>query len=243
MGQKYALVTGGSRGIGRAICIKLAKLGYNVLINYASNKVAAEETKALVEELAGQAELIPFNVSDRQSTRSVLDAWQQANQDKQIEVLVNNAGVARDNLMIWMKDEEWDTVVDISLGGFYNVTKSVLPAMVKAKKGRIVNVVSFSGIKGLPGQVNYSAAKAAVIGATKALAQEVARRNVLVNAVAPGFIKTEMTEALDEKKHKEIIPMRRFGTAEEVSEVVGFLVSDASSYITGETISISGGLT
>ena len=144
--------------------------------------------------------------------------------------------------MIWMKDEEWDDVVGISLGGFYNVTKSVLQEMVKAKNGRIINVVSLSGLKGLPGQTNYSAAKAAVIGATKALAQEVARRNITVNAVAPGFIKTEMTEGIDEKEYRSMIPMRRFGTAEEVAKVVGFLASDASSYITGETISINGGL-
>lgn len=240
--MKYALVTGGSRGIGKAICIQLAKQGYNILINYASNKQAAEEAKAAVEEEGQIAELIPFNVADRKETNEVLAKWQKDNADKKIEVLVNNAGIKKDNLMIWMKDEEWDDVVDISLGGFYNVTKSVLQEMVKAKNGRIINVVSLSGLKGLPGQTNYSAAKAAVIGATKALAQEVARRNITVNAVAPGFIKTEMTEGIDEKEYKSMIPMRRFGTAEEVAKVVGFLASDASSYITGETISINGGL-
>ncbi|GAA0188504.1 3-oxoacyl-ACP reductase FabG [Fulvivirga kasyanovii] len=240
--MKYALVTGGSRGIGKAICIQLAKQGYNILINYASNKQAAEEAKAAVEEEGQIAELMPFNVADRKETNEVLAKWQKDNADKKIEVLVNNAGIKKDNLMIWMKDEEWDDVVDISLGGFYNVTKSVLQEMVKAKNGRIINVVSLSGLKGLPGQTNYSAAKAAVIGATKALAQEVARRNITVNAVAPGFIKTEMTEGIDEKEYKSMIPMRRFGTAEEVAKVVGFLASDASSYITGETISINGGL-
>lgn len=240
--MKYALVTGGSRGIGKAICIQLAEQGYNILINYASNQQAAQEVKAAVEEIGRVAELIPFNVADRKETNEVLSKWQETNKDKQIEVLVNNAGIKKDNLMIWMKDEEWDDVVNISLGGFYNVTKSVLQEMVKAKNGKIINVVSLSGLKGLPGQTNYSAAKAAVIGATKALAQEVARRNITVNAVAPGFIKTEMTEGIDEKEYKSMIPMRRFGTAEEVAKVVGFLASDASSYITGETISINGGL-
>ncbi|MBL6446534.1 3-oxoacyl-[acyl-carrier-protein] reductase [Fulvivirga sp. 29W222] len=240
--MKYALVTGGSRGIGKAICIQLAKQGYNILINYASNKSAAEEVKAAVEQEGQAAELLPFNVANREETNQVLGEWKKTNVEKKIEVLVNNAGIKKDNLMMWMKDEEWDDVVDVSLGGFYNVTKSVLQDMVKAKNGRIINVVSLSGLKGLPGQTNYSAAKAAVIGATKALAQEVARRNITVNAVAPGFIKTEMTESIDEKEYKSIIPMRRFGTAEEVAKVVGFLASDASSYITGETISINGGL-
>lgn len=240
--MKYALVTGGSRGIGKAICIQLATQGYNILINYASNKQAAEEVKLSVEKLGQKAELLSFNVGDRKETAQTLEDWKLANPDKKIEVLVNNAGIKKDNLMIWMKDEEWDDVVNISLGGFYNVTKNVLPEMVKAKNGRIINVVSLSGLKGLPGQTNYSAAKAGVIGATKALAQEVARRNITVNAVAPGFIKTEMTENIDEKDYKAMIPMRRFGTAEEVAKVVGFLASDASSYITGETISINGGL-
>ncbi|UII22946.1 3-oxoacyl-ACP reductase FabG [Fulvivirga ligni] len=240
--MNYALVTGGSRGIGRAICIQLARQGFNIIINYSSNKQAAEEAKSAVEAEGQQAELIPFNVADREASRKAMEDWFAQNPDKKVEVLVNNAGIRKDNLMIWMKDEEWDDVLDISLGGFYNVTKSVLPEMVKAKKGKIVNVVSLSGLKGLPGQTNYSAAKAAVIGATKALAQEVARRNISVNAVAPGFIKTEMTEDIDEKEFKGIIPMRRFGSAEEVASVVGFLASDASSYITGETISINGGL-
>ena len=240
--MNYALVTGGSRGIGRAICIQLARQGFNIIINYSSNKQAAEEAKSAVEAEGQQAELIPFNVADREASRKAMEDWFAQNPDKKVEVLVNNAGIRKDNLMVWMKDEEWDSVLDISLGGFYNVTKSVLPEMVKAKKGKIVNVVSLSGLKGLPGQTNYSAAKAAVIGATKALAQEVARRNITVNAVAPGFIKTEMTEDIDEKEFKGVIPMRRFGTAEEVASVVGFLVSDASSYITGETISINGGL-
>ncbi|MBW3545364.1 MAG: SDR family oxidoreductase, partial [Bacteroidetes bacterium] len=159
-----------------------------------------------------------------------------------IEVLVNNSGIRKDNLMIWMQDEEWDEVMDISLGGFYNVTKQVLPELIKSKNGRIINMVSLSGLKGLPGQTNYSAAKAGIIGATKALAQELGRRGITVNAVAPGFIKTEMTEGIDEKEYKAHIPLRRFGTSEEVAELVGFLASTAAAYITGEVISINGGL-
>ena len=240
--MKYALVTGGSRGIGRAICEQLAKQEYNILINYTSNDQAAKETQDMVRSLNVEAEIIKFDVSDRKQVREVLGAWQEKNKEKAIEVLVNNAGIRKDNLMMWMKDEEWDDVVDISLGGFYNVTKQVIPEMIKSKEGKIVNVVSLSGLKGLPGQTNYSAAKAAVIGATKALAQEVARRKITVNAVAPGFIKTEMTEDINEKEFKSMIPMRRFGSAEEVASVVGFLASPASSYITGEVISINGGL-
>ncbi|MEP2771347.1 MAG: 3-oxoacyl-ACP reductase FabG [Fulvivirga sp.] len=239
---KYALVTGGSRGIGRAVCQQLAKQGLNILVNYTSNDQAAKETQELVKSLGVEAELLKFDVADRDQVREVLGAWQSDNADKTIEVLVNNAGIRKDNLMMWMEDKEWDSVLDISLGGFYNVTKQVIPEMIKSKEGRVINMVSLSGLKGLPGQTNYSAAKAAVIGATKALAQEVARRKITVNAVAPGFIKTEMTEDINEKEYKSLIPMRRFGSAEEVANVVGFLASPASSYITGEVISINGGL-
>ncbi len=240
--MKFALVTGGSRGIGRAICIVLAKQGYHLLINYAANEKAARETKDLVEACGVTATLLKFDVSNREETRAILSKWQNENSGNPIYVLVNNAGIKKDNLLLWMKDEEWDDVLNTSLGGFYNVTREVVPEMIKLKQGRIINVVSLSGLKGLPGQTNYSAAKSAVIGATKALAQEVARRNITVNAVAPGFIKTEMTEAINEKDFMNLIPMRRFGTAEEVSEVVGFLASPAASYITGEVISVTGGL-
>lgn len=235
-------MTGGSRGIGRAVCQQLAKQGLNILVNYTSNEQAAKETQELVESIGVAAEILKFDVADREQVREVLGAWQKDNEDKTIDVLVNNAGIRKDNLMMWMEDKEWDSVLDISLGGFYNVTKQVIPEMIKNKEGRVINMVSLSGLKGLPGQTNYSAAKAAVIGATKALAQEVARRKITVNAVAPGFIKTEMTEDINEKEYKSLIPMRRFGTAEEVANVVGFLASPASSYITGEVISINGGL-
>ncbi|AHM59744.1 3-oxoacyl-ACP reductase [Flammeovirgaceae bacterium 311] len=240
--MKYALVTGGSRGIGRAVSLELADQGFNILINYLSNQNAALETQQLVEEKGVKAELLKFDVSNREEVRQALTNWYTTHTNDTLEVLVNNSGIRKDNLMIWMQDEEWDSVISTSLGGFYNVTKQVLPEIIKGKSGRIINIVSLSGLKGLPGQTNYSAAKAAVIGATKALAQEVGRRNITVNAVAPGFIRTEMTEGIDEKEYKANIPLRRFGTAEEVAALVGFLASPAASYITGEVISINGGL-
>lgn len=240
--MKFALVTGGSRGIGRAICIKLAEQWYNILINYLSNEQAAQTTLAEVEAKGVKAELIRFDVADREAVRSALSSWYAQHAEDAIEILVNNSGIRQDNLMIWMQDDEWDKVIDTSLGGFYNVTKQVVSEMIKGKYGRIINIVSLSGLKGLPGQTNYSAAKAAVIGATKALSQEVGRRGITVNAVAPGFIKTEMTEELDESQLKANIPLRRFGTAQEVAALVGFLASPDAAYITGEIISINGGL-
>ncbi len=240
--MKFALVTGGSRGIGRAICVKLAAQGYNILINYVSNEQAAQTTLAEVKALGVKAELIRFDVTDREAVRSALTSWYAQHAEDAIEILVNNSGIRQDNLMIWMQDDEWDKVIETSLGGFYNVTKQVISEMIKGKYGRIINIVSLSGLKGLPGQTNYSAAKAAVIGATKALSQEVGRRGITVNAVAPGFIKTEMTEELDENQLKVNIPLRRFGTPEEVAALVGFLASPDAAYITGEIISINGGL-
>lgn len=240
--MKYALVTGGSRGIGKAVCLQLAEMGLNILVNYTSNDSAAQEVKLAIEEKGVKAELLKFNVADRKATRSTIANWFSSHPDDQLEVLVNNAGIRKDNLLLWMEDEQWDDVLNISLGGFFNVTKAAISEMIKGKGGRIINIVSLSGIKGMPGQTNYSAAKAAVIGATKALAQEVGRRGITVNAVAPGFIKTDMTEDIDEKQFKGIIPLKRFGTAEEVANLVGFLASPHSSYITGEVISINGGL-
>jgi len=238
----YALVTGGSRGIGRAICIKLAESGHNILINYTSNEDKALETKELVEKKGVQASIIKFDVANRENVKHALENWYDTHADDHIHILVNNAGIRQDNLLIWMKDDEWDGVLDTSLGGFYNVTKQVLEKMVRSRRGRIINVVSISGLKGVAGQTNYSSSKAAVIGATRSLAQEIGKRNITVNAVAPGFIKTDMTEDLDEKQMKGNIPLNRFGTPEEVAEVVNFLASDSASYITGEVISVSGGL-
>ncbi len=237
--KKYALVTGGSRGIGRAICRKLASMGYHVLINYVSREDAALQT---LELIGGQGELIRFDVADPEAVAVAVSAWQQAHPEEYIEVLVNNAGIRRDNLLIWMEPEDWRKVLDTTLGGFYNVTKAVLQPMLLHKYGRIINVSSLSGLKGLPGQTNYSAAKGGLIAATKALAQEVARKKVTVNAVAPGFIRTDMVEGLDEAALKKDIPAARFGEPEEVASIVGFLASEEASYITGEVISVNGGL-
>ncbi|MDL2256124.1 3-oxoacyl-ACP reductase FabG [Parabacteroides sp. OttesenSCG-928-K15] len=240
--MKYALVTGGSRGIGRAVCLQLAEMGYQVLINYQSNEAEAQETLRQVREKGTDGELMPFDVTDQEAVASLLTAWQEAHPESYIEVLVNNAGIRKDNLMLWMTGEEWHRVIDISLNGFYNVTQPLLKNMLVKKFGRIINMVSLSGLKGMPGQANYSAAKGGMIAATKALAQESAKKNVTVNAVAPGFIRTDMTQDLNEAELKKQVPAGRFGTPEEVAALVGFLVSPAAGYITGEVISINGGL-
>jgi len=242
MEGKFALVTGGSRGIGREVCLELAEMGFDILVNYQGNKTEADKTVALIQEKGRQAEAIQFNVAVGAEVEGKLTAWKASNPKATIEVLVNNAGIRKDNLFFWMSDEEWDTVLDVSLRGFYNVTKFIVKDMLSMKRGNIVNVVSLSGIKGMPGQVNYSAAKGAVIAATKSLAQEVGRRGIRVNAVAPGFIATDMTENINEAEFKKMIPLNRFGEAKEVSSVVGFLVSPKAAYITGEVISINGGL-
>ncbi len=240
--MRYALVTGGSRGIGRAVTLRLGAMGYHVLINYVSNETAARQTLAQLEAAGGSGELLRFDVGDREAVAAAIGGWQQAHPDAYVEVLVNNAGIRRDNLMIWLEEAEWDTVLRTNLDSFYHVTRAVLQPMVLKKYGRIVNVASLSGLKGLPGQVNYSAAKGGLIAATKALAQEVARKNITVNAVAPGFITSDMTEGLDEKALSKDIPAARFGSPEEVAAVVGFLASKEASYVTGECISINGGL-
>ncbi|HEY9044408.1 MAG TPA: 3-oxoacyl-ACP reductase FabG [Ohtaekwangia sp.] len=240
--MKYALVTGGSRGIGRAVAIKLAEQGYNILINYKSNEAEALKTLELIKEKNVTGEILKFDVSSKADVETALGSWIEKNTDKNIEVLVNNAGVRQDTLLMWMTDEQWDGVLGSSLDGFFYVTRLVVNSMLKKRYGRIVNIVSLSGIKGMPGQVNYSAAKAGVIGATKALAQEVARRNITVNAVAPGFIRTDMTQDLNEQELKALIPMQRFGEPDEVAEAVAFLASPKASYITATVLSINGGL-
>lgn len=241
--MKYALVTGGSRGIGKAICIQLAsKLGYNILINYHSNTTAAEEVKKEIEELDRSCVLLKFDVSKAEEAKNSIETWKKQNPEAKIEVLVNNAGITKDGLFIFMNQQSWNSVIDTSLNGFYNLTQAVLKDMLKSRYGRIINIVSLSGLKGNPGQVNYSAAKGAMISATKALAQEIGKRKVTVNAVAPGFINSDMTRDFDEEELKKHIPLNRFGEASEVADLVAFLASENAAYITGEVININGGL-
>lgn len=241
--KKYALVTGGSRGIGRAICVQLATdTDYRIIINFNRNSVAAEETLQLINKVGGSGELLQFDVVNPDAVKTALDTWQDNHKDAIIEVIVNNAGITKDGLFMWMKIEDWSDVINTSINGFYNVTNHLIQKLLVNKYGRIINLVSLSGLKGTPGQTNYSAAKGAIIAATKALAQEIAKRNVTVNAVAPGFIKTDMTAELDEKEFKKMIPANRFGDAEEVAHLVSFLASKKASYITGEVININGGI-
>src|SRR5574344_291769 len=240
--MKYALVTGGSRGIGRAISITLAKEGYAVIVNYHTNEQAALEVKQIIEADGGHAELLPFDVSDEKSVDAAILSWQESHSNEYIEVLVNNAGIKKDALLVFMQTDAWNNVLRTNLDSFFFVTRRVLKNMIPKRNGRIINVASLSGIKGLAGQANYSAAKAGLIGATKALAQEIGSRKITVNAVAPGFIATEMTQDLPEAELKKMIPAGRFGTPEEVASLVAFLASENASYINGEVISINGGL-
>jgi len=243
MKLKYALVTGGSRGIGKAIALKLAEdLGYNILLNFHSDENAALETQKLIVAKQVRCELLKFDVSSSEKVSQILEEWVNKNPESSIEVLINNAGIAKDGLFIWTKPEDWQSVINTSLNGFYNCSQAVLKNMLTQRYGRIINIVSLSGLKGNPGQVNYSAAKGAVIAATKALAQEIGKRKVTVNAVAPGFIKSDMTIDFDEASLKKMIPLNRFGETEEVANLVSFLASEKSSYITGEVININGGL-
>ncbi len=240
--MKYALITGASRGLGKAIALRLAKDGFAVIINYQSNKEAAEDTLKQIQEAGGTGELLPFNVADAQAIETALESWAANHPDEYISVLVNNAGINQDNLMIFMQEEQWHRVLDTTLNGFFYITRRLLKNMLTRRNGRIINMASLSGLKGQPGQTNYSAAKAAIIGATKALAQEVAARKVTVNAIAPGFIATDMTKELENDELKKLIPLGRFGKPEEVAALASFLASDDAAYITGQVISINGGL-
>mgnify|MGYP000849612618 FL=1 len=240
--MEYALVTGGSRGIGKAICLRLADMGYNIIVNYTSNDEEALKTQQLIKEKGVDAILMKFDVSKIAEVDEHIEKWIATNTDKTISVLVNNAGIRKDNLLVFISPDDWNRVLDITVDGFYNVTRHVVKSMLSKRKGRIVNIVSLSGLKGMPGQTNYSASKGAIIAATKSLAQEIGKRGITVNAVAPGFIKTDMTQDINEADYKAMVPMNRFGEPEEVAGVVAFLVGKDSSYVTGQVISVNGGL-
>ncbi len=239
--KKKALITGASRGIGRAIVLELANSGYDIWINYRKADEKAREVYNSVIKCGVEAKLLKFDVSNRQEVRNTL--LPVLEKDGPVEVLVNNAGIVRDAIFPLMKDEEWDEVINTNLGGFYNVTKAVLPTMLVNRKGRIINIVSISAIMGARGQSNYAAAKAAIIAASKSLSKEVARQNILVNCIAPGLIDTDMTKDLPHLEMiKKEIPLRKFGKSEDVAKMVSFLCSDDANYITGSVLNINGGL-
>lgn len=240
--MKYALVTGASRGLGRAIALRLAKDGFSVIINYNRSDDAARQVLDEIEQGGGHAELMRFDVSDAVAVDAAIETWEMAHPDDYISVLVNNAGIRQDNILVFMTDEQWHSVLNTTLDGFFYLTRRVVKGMMTHRNGRIVNVSSVSGLKGMPGQCNYSAAKAGIIGASKALAQEVAKRKVTVNVVAPGFIETDMTQDIPMDEIKRLVPLGRIGKPEEVAALVSFLASDESAYITGEVISINGGV-
>jgi 3-oxoacyl-[acyl-carrier protein] reductase len=237
--NKIALVTGGSRGIGAAIAETLARDGFDIWLNYRSAREAAETTAKKIEQLGRQCRLVPFDVCDPEAVEQELAPLLQ---ESTPFVLVNNAGYARDGIMALMSPEDWQSVLRVNLDGFFLVTRLVLTRMLRRRSGRIINIASTSGQTGVAGQVNYSAAKAGLIGATRSLAAEVARRNILVNAVAPGFIETEMTAELPIDKILPSIPLGRIGQPREVAETVSFLCSDRASYITGQVIAVNGGI-
>jgi 3-oxoacyl-[acyl-carrier protein] reductase len=237
--KKTALIIGGSRGIGRVIALRLAQSGFNIWLTYRSNHDAARGVQAEIEKYGCTCDLIPFDVSSYEETTAALGPLVE---EAAPDVLVYNSGVARDNLMVWMTREEWDTVLSTNLNGFFNVTRTVLFSMLKAKKGRIVIISSVSGQAGQAGQVNYAASKAGLIGAAKSLAREVGRKNIYVNVVAPGFIETEMTEDLPKENILPLIPVNRFGKSEDVASIVNFLCDEEHMYIQGQVIGVNGGL-
>jgi 3-oxoacyl-[acyl-carrier protein] reductase len=240
MAQKdIALITGGSKGIGAAVARSLARDGFDIWLNYRTDHEAAKEVARQVGEAGGSCKLLPFDVADSRSVKSALAPMLETDAPL---VLVNNAGFSRDALLVWMEEPEWKSTLSVHLDGFFFVTKMVLFGMLKRRSGRIINMVSTSGQSGVVGQTNYSAAKAGLIGATKSLALEVANRNILVNAVSPGFIETEITAGLPLDRILPLIPLGRMGKPEEVAEVVGFLASGKASYITGQVFSVNGGV-
>ena len=243
LAEKTALVTGASRGIGRATALELAKAGAKVAVNFAGNRVAAEEVVSLIEAAGGQAMLVQADVGNAADVETMLKAV--VERFGKIDILVNNAGITRDNLIMRMKEEDWDAVIHTNLKGIFNCTKAVSKLMMKQRYGRIINMASVVGVMGNAGQANYAAAKAGVIGFTKSMAKELASRNITVNAVAPGYISTDMTAALPEQAKAELqaqIPLQRLGTPEDVAAAVLFLVSPGADYITGQTLHVDGGM-
>lgn len=238
--ERVAIVTGGGRGIGRAVSLELGRCGYYVVVNYRADQAAAEATLAQLKAAGGQGEIVAFDVADAASTKAALG--EVLKRLKTVEVLVNNAGVIADGLFAMLPESDWHKVVSTSLDGFYHVTKPVLMRMIARKKGSIVTLSSISGIVGSRGQVNYSAAKAGLIGASRSLAAEVASLGIRVNVVAPGFITTDMTKDLPVETYARTVPMGRPGAPEEVARAVRFLASDEASYITGQVLSVNGGL-
>lgn len=240
MDKQIVLVTGGSRGIGRAISVELGQKGRLVYVNFHSDKKAALETCTLIENNGGQSQAVQFDVRDaklsEQAVKSILK------KHGKIDILVNNAGIRNDKLMAWMQEHDWKNIIDTNLSSFFNVSKFIVKNMISKRFGRIINIASTSGQIGVAGQVNYSAAKAGIIGATKALAKEIAKKNITVNAVAPGFIDTGMLDGMPLDEIKKMIPCARLGKAEDVSALVGFLCSDKASYITGQVIGVNGGI-
>ncbi len=240
LSNQVALVTGASRGIGQAIAIELAARGCFVYINYHSSKEGAKSTLAAIEQAGGQGKILAFSVTDQQAAeQAIADICQEKGK---IDILVNNAGITKDGLLIRMKKDHWHNVLDVNLNGFFNVTKPAVKSMLSKRYGRIVNITSTSGQAGQAGQVNYSASKSGLIGATKALAKEMAARNITVNAVAPGFIESEMTQGLSQDAILSMIPARRMGTCQEVAQATAFLCSPLSAYITGQVLGVNGGM-